>query len=147
MLTDYGVGVISCGNLTYANASAINMRVLDTLVRLARLKPRAVPVTPILEERKKDLAALLPDWKGGKASGIFAVNFFEDYFEDALRKEAETVFERIWKVVKVGEMRAENNLRGSFLIEGEKGDAEVKFTLTPENPALIQEYRIRFVEK
>ena len=147
MLTDYGIGVVSCGNLTYANASAINMRVLDTLVRLARLRPRAVPVTPILEERKKELVALLPDWKGGKASGIFAVNFFEDYFVDALRKEAETVYERMGKVVKVGEMRAENNLRGSFLIEGEKGDAEVKLTLTPENPALIQEYRIRFIDK
>jgi hypothetical protein len=147
MLMDYGVGVVSCGNLTYANASAINMRVLDTLVRLAGLRPRAVPVTPILEERKEELVKLLPGWEKGKVSGIFAVNFFEDYFEDALRKEAESVYERIGKVVKVGEMRAENNLRGSFLIEGEKGDAEVRFTLTPENPALIQEYRIRIVGK
>jgi len=147
MLTDYGIGVISCGNLTYANASAINMRVLDTLVRLARLRPRAVPVTTILEERKKELIALLPHWGGAKGTGIFAVNFFEDYFVDVLRKEAEAVFERMGKMVKVGEMRAENNLRGSFLIEGEKGDAEVRFTLTPENPALIQEYRIRIVEK
>jgi hypothetical protein len=49
--------------------------------------------------------------------------------------------------VKVGEMRAENNLRGTFLIEGEKGNAEVRITLTPENPPLIQEYRIRFIGK
>jgi len=47
----------------------------------------------------------------------------------------------------VGEVRAENNLRGSFLIEGERGNAEVKLTLTPEKPAMIQEYRIRFVGK
>ncbi len=43
-------------------------------------------------------------------------------------------------------MRPENNLRGSFLLEGENGELEVRFTLTPENPAKIQEYHIRFVD-
>jgi len=161
MLTDYGVGVISFGNLTYANASAINMQVLDTLVRIAGLRPRAVAVTPILEQRKRELVAVVmggvkgsggaglkaSPWSGAKESGIFAVNFFDDYFVDGLRKETEAVFERMGKVSKVGEMKADNNLRGSFLIEGEKGNAEVRFTLTPENPPLIQEFRIRFVGK
>ena len=87
----------------------------------------------------------MPGWGKARESGLFAVNFFEDYFVDSLRKDAEAVFGRIGKVVKVGEMRAENNLRGSFLIEGEKGNAEVRFTLTPENPPMIQAYQIRFV--
>jgi hypothetical protein len=147
MLTDYGVGVVSFGNLTYANAAAINMQVLDTLVRILGLKPGAVPVTGILEQRKKELLALLPGWEGAKESGIFAVNFFEDYFLDSLRKEAGAVFEKIGKVVKVGEMRAGNNLRGSFVIQGEMGSAEVRMTLTPENPAMIQEYHIRLIGK
>jgi len=147
MLTDYGIGVVSFGNLTYANAAAINMQVLDTLVGILGLKPRAVPVTEVLERRKRELAALLPGWDGAKESGIFAVNFFEDYILDSLKKEAGAVFGRMGNVVKVGEVRAENNLRGSFLIEGERGNAEVKLTLTPEKPAMIQEYRIRFVGK
>jgi len=147
MLTDYGIGVVSFGNLTYANAAAINMQVLDTLVGILGLKPRAVPVTEMLERRKRELAALLPGWDGAKESGIFAVNFFEDYILDSLKKEAGAVFGRMGNVVKVGEVRAENNLRGSFLIEGERGNAEVKLTLTPEKPAMIQEYRIRFVGK
>ncbi|WP_431214632.1 hypothetical protein ACQ86N_07585 [Puia sp. P3] len=57
------------------------------------------------------------------------------------------MFENIGKVVKVGEMKAENNLRGSFFIEGERGNAEVRLTLTPENPAMIQEYHIRLIGK
>ncbi|HTI89968.1 MAG TPA: hypothetical protein VL727_05235, partial [Puia sp.] len=65
----------------------------------------------------------------------------------ALKNEAEGVFERAGKIVRVGEMRAENNLRGSFIMEGEKGNIEVRFTLTPQTPALIQEYHIRFVER
>lgn len=76
ILPDYGVGVISFVNLTYANAAAINVRVLDTLVTLAHLKPYAVPVSAVLEQRKKELVALLPSWENAAASGIFAMNFF-----------------------------------------------------------------------
>jgi hypothetical protein len=65
-----------------------------------------------------------------------------DYFPDSLRKEAMTIFKNAGKIVKVGELIPENNLRGSFIMEGEHNDIEISFTLTPENPPLIQEYRI-----
>jgi hypothetical protein len=140
ILPDYGIGIVSCANLTYANMSAINMEVLDTLVTLARLKPRPVVVSPILEQRKNELVALMPDWKGVMESGIFAVNFWQDYFVDTLRKESAALFARAGKIVRVGEMRADNGLRGAFILEGEKARIEVRFTLTPENPAMIQEF-------
>ncbi|HEY6901951.1 MAG TPA: hypothetical protein VI233_14945, partial [Puia sp.] len=145
MLTDYGVGVISFSNLTYASTAIINARVLDTLITLARLKPHPAMAAEILTQRKKELAALLPGWEGAKVSGIFAENFFLDYFVDSLRKEAAEVFGKAGKMVRVGEMRPDNHLRGSFIIECENGNVEVRFTLTPENPALIQEYHIRYV--
>ena len=44
-------------------------------------------------------------------------------------------------------MKPENQLRGSFIIEGEQSNIEVYFTLSPENPPLIQEYRIRELTK
>ena len=147
MLTDYGIGVISCSNLTYANTGAINLEVLDTLVTLAGLKPRAIPVSPILEQRKRELVSLLPSWNGAEQSGIFAMNFWLDYFVDSLRTEAKAIFARAGKIVRVGEMQAENGLRGSFLLEGEKADIRVSFTLTPENPAKIQAYHIGLVER
>jgi hypothetical protein len=143
MLTDYGVGVIAFSNLTYANASAINMQVLDTLVALAGLKPRKIPVSPILEQRKKELVALLPGWENARDSKIFAENFFLDYFVDSLKKEAAEIFARAGKIIRAGEFQADNKLRGSFILEGERGNIEVRFTLTPGNPALIQEYHIR----
>ena len=146
ILPDYGIGVICFANLTYANTSVINMEVLDTLVTLARLRPRLPVATPILLQRQKELVALLPDWNGATSSSIFAMNFWQDYFVDSLRAEARALFARVGRVVRIGEMRPENNLRGSFLLEGEKGALEVRFTLTPENPAKIQEYHIRFVD-
>jgi hypothetical protein len=44
-------------------------------------------------------------------------------------------------------MVAENNLRGAFVLEGANGSLEVFFTLTPENPPLIQEFHLRELKK
>lgn len=147
ILPDYGIGIISFSNLTYAPASSINMVVADTLISLAKLQPRPIPVSAILNQRKNELVQLLPDWKNVKDSKIFAVNFFLDYFVDSLKKEATEIFERAGKIQHIGEFVAENNLRGSFIMEGEKANIEVWFTLTPEQPALIQEYHIKEVVK
>ena len=51
------------------------------------------------------------------------------------------------KITKVLDLVPENQLRGYFIMEGEKANVCVSFTLTPENPGLIQEYTIRSIEK
>ncbi len=146
-LSDYGVGVIAFANLTYANAGAINLQVLDTLVTIAGLKPRAVLVSRMLQQRKRELVALLPAWQRARESGIFADNFWQDYFVDTLRKDTKSLFDRAGKIVRVGDMQADNGLRGTFVLEGEKANIAVRFTLTPENPAKIQEFREWLEEK
>ncbi len=143
IMPDYNIGVMCFSNLTYAPTSALNMQVLDTLVAIAKLKPRQVPVSAILHQRKNELIRLLPEWKNAEATHIFAENFFMDYFPDSLRKEATTIFENAGRITHVRDMVAENNLRGSFIMEGKTGDIEINFTLTPENPPLIQEYHIK----
>lgn len=157
LLPDYGIGIISFSNVTYASAAAINMYVLDTLISLAGLVPRKIPASPILEQRKKELIALLPNWDlaGNKVAGnnltgsstIFASNFFLDYFPDALKKEATAIYGKAGKILRIRDLVPENALRGSFILEGENTDIEVKFALTPENPALIQEYDIKNLGK
>lgn len=147
MLPDYGIGVLCFSNLTYAPTSGINLQVMDTLIRLAELKPRQLPPSSILKQRQSELVRLLPDWKGAERSGLFAENFFPDYSIDSLRKEAINVFQKAGKILSIKEIIPENNLRGSFIIEGEKSNLLIRFTLTPENPPLIQEYGIREVQK
>ena len=102
---------------------------------------------PILDKRKNDLLKILPDWKNAEKSGVFAENFFPDYPIDSLRKEANELFKRAGKIIGVKELVPENNLRGSFILEGEKINIMISFTLTPENPPLIQEYHIREIPK
>lgn len=142
IVPEYGLGIVLCANVTYAPTSAINMVVLDTLVKLAGLQPREISVSPILEKRKKELVSILPDWKPGVLKSIFAENFFEDYPIAALQDEAARLFFESGKILEVGPMMPENQLRGSCILRGEKKNLKLSFTLTPENPALVQEYHL-----
>jgi len=73
--------------------------------------------------------------------------FFLDYFPDQLQKESDALFKQMGAIRKVDDMVPENNLRGKFRLQCERGDLEVSFTLTPENPPLIQEFHIREMKK
>ena len=143
IMPDYGIGVVAFANRTYAPMGYVNTLVLDTLIKKTGLLPRQLPASAILEKRKNELVKLLPGWNNAEQSGIFAENFFPDYPIDSLKKQAGELFAKAGKIISVKEMKAENQLRGSFIIEGEKTNIEIYFTLSPENPPLIQEYRIR----
>jgi hypothetical protein len=147
IMPDYGIGVVAFANRTYAPMGTVNLRVLDTLIKIAGLQPRQLPPSRILEQRKNDLVKILPDWNNAQQSGIFAENFFPDYPMDTLKKYARDLYAKAGKIISVKQVKAENQLRGSFIIEGEKTDIEIYFTLSPENPALIQEYHIKEIAK
>ena len=147
IMPDYGIGVVAFANRTYAGFSSVNLQALGTIIKIAGLQPAQLPPSAILEKRKNELVNLLPDWKNAEQSGIFAENFFPDYPIDSLKKQAKELFEKAGKIVSVKEMKPENQLRGTFIIEGENSDISIYFTLSPENPPLIQEYRIREVSK
>jgi hypothetical protein len=70
-----------------------------------------------------------------------------DYFPEKLKAEAKSIFDKAGKIDGVGKVVAENQLRGYFIMNGEQANIKISFTLTPENPALIQEYRISLVAK
>lgn len=144
-LPEYGLGVIFFANHTYAPTSTMNLIVLDTLVQIAKLQPRMISVSPVLEQRQKELVQLLPNWEN--TASIFAENFFDDYLIDELKTEAKKLFDQAGKINVVGKMIAENQLRGYCILEGAKQKLKLSFTLSPENPALIQEYHLELVKK
>ena len=113
----------------------VNMQVLDTIVKIAGLKPRQLPASAILEKRKNELVKLLPDWNNAEQSGIFAENFFPDYPIDTLKKHARDLYAKAGKIISVKEMKAENQLRGSFIMEGEKTNIRNLFYIVTRKPA------------
>ena len=143
MLPDYGIAVVCLANRTYAPAAAINTSIINLILDKAKLQPRQLPVSSILQQRKNELLKFLPDWTGATSSGIFAENFFGDRSVELRRKATQDLFNRAGEIQRVGEMKPLNNLRGAFIIEGSRGNVEVSFTLSPENPPLIQEFKAR----
>ena len=147
IMPEYGIGIVSFANLTYARAGYPNTQALDTLLALSHIAPRQLPPSAILNQRKGELLKLLPDWNAAKESGIFAQNFFMDYFPVQLKADAADIFAKAGQIKKVGELVAENQMRGYFILEGEKANVRITFTLTPENPGLIQEYHLDLIAK
>jgi CubicO group peptidase (beta-lactamase class C family) len=144
IMPQYGIGVILFANVTYAPTSEINDAVLDTIVQLAKLKPRVISVSPILQKRKLQLVSMLPNFSTN--AYIFADNFFEDYPIETLKKEAAAILKEAGEIISVGEMVAENQLRGYCIIQCQEKKIKLAFTLTPENPGLIQEYHLDILQ-
>jgi len=147
IMPEFGIGVVCFVNLTYANAGAANYHVLDSLLKLPEIKSRQLPPSAILEQRKNELVKIISDWDTARASGIFADNFFMDYFPDKLKAEASEAFSRAGKIISIGEVVPENALRGYFIIHGENVNMKVSFTLSPENPPMIQYYHLEVMAK
>jgi CubicO group peptidase (beta-lactamase class C family) len=143
MLPEYGIAVMSHANLTYAGTGAANLEALDALVRLADLKPRSVPVSSTLAERKAQLIKLLPDFKDAEKSGIFAENFFLDESEQRRREQYQVLFGKAGKIKNITALIPENQLRGKFVLECEHANIEVFLTLTPEKTPLIQQLDLK----
>jgi CubicO group peptidase (beta-lactamase class C family) len=143
MLPEYGLAVMSFDNRTYGSTSTLNMAVLDTILVLAELEPRRLPVSDILEQRKNELVEILPRWEGAENSGLFADNFFMDYRLSDVVERTRELYEEAGEITGVGEMVALNQLRGTFVLKGQKSNIQVFFTLTPEKNPLIQHVRMR----
>ena len=138
---------MSFDNRTYGGTSGLNTGVLDTILALSGLQPRQLAASNILQQRTKELAKVLPDWKDAERSGLFAENFFLDNRLQDLQARSKELFEKTGKIINIGEIVPENQLRGTFIMEGEKMNLQVFFTLTPEKDPLIQQVRMRTVEK
>lgn len=138
IMPDYGIGVVFLTNATYAKASLANLNVLDAILTHAQLAPRHLPPSEILLRRKEELLKLFSQPEKS-VPPIFAQNFFLDHSLDIWKKEMNDLLTKAGKVTSVGELIAENQLRGSFVIRGEFSSLKVSFGLSPESSGLIQE--------
>lgn len=147
MMPEYGLAVVSLCNRTYSPAAAINTTVINLIIDKAKLQPRTLPASAILQERKSELLKFLPDWTNAASSPIFAENFFGDQSVELRRKATQDLFHKAGPIQRIGEMKPLNNLRGTFVIEGSRANLEIFFTLTPESPPRIQEFKAKEVPR
>jgi CubicO group peptidase (beta-lactamase class C family) len=143
---EYGFGVIAFANRTYAGAGAVNSLVVDSLFNTGVLKPRILPASDILARRREQLIPVLTSWDENVANRIFAENFFLDLSRERWIERSKDAFGKIGNVLSAGPVVAENQLRGYFVLKGEKGDMNVYFTMSPERDPKIQQLELEVVE-
>lgn len=136
---EHGVGVFAFTNLRYGPVYGPTAKALAMLVERADLGPRPVPVSPILATRHMQVAQLVQSWDAPLAGAIAAENLFLDRSREDWIAHAREKLEPIGRITSVGPIKAENSLRGSFPLVGERGRVDVKFTLTPEREPRVQE--------
>jgi hypothetical protein len=57
------------------------------------------------------------------------------------------LFEEAGTIMRTGALVAQNQLRGTFVLMGEKKSIEVFFTLSPEKDPLIQQLQLKAVDR
>ena len=144
---EHGVGVIAFTNLRYGNVYSPTTKVLYTLIERGALPARAPAPAPILLTRQAQVAQLIQLWDEALGREIVAENFFLDRARTDWISHAKEQLEKIGKVVSVGPIKAENRLRGTFPLVGERGTLDVTFTLTPEREPKLQELDIKHAVK
>ncbi|MDF9797442.1 CubicO group peptidase (beta-lactamase class C family) [Catalinimonas alkaloidigena] len=143
---EYGVGIISFANRTYSPAGSANARVMNLLIQKAELPHLLLPASEILSTRKDQVAELIQSWDEGLGEQILAENFYLDQSRSHRMAAAEENFQQIGNVQNIGELKAINQLRGTFVLEGDKGNAEVFFSLSPEKNPKVQAINIRLLD-
>ncbi len=134
----HGVSVVAFSNLRYGQVYGPTGKAVAMLVEGAELKPRTVAPTDILLQRQQQVVELVQGWDEALGARIVAENFFLDRSRADWIKVAGEKLAPIGKVVSAGPIKAENRLRGSFPLVGEKGTLTVSFTLTPEKEPKLQ---------
>jgi CubicO group peptidase (beta-lactamase class C family) len=144
---EYGFGIFSFANLTYAGPGPANVKVAALLIEKAGLTPRALLVSKTLERRAAQLRELVVTWDEKLGAEILAENFFLDRTRTDWSEYAQTMLASAGSIISTGPVVPLNQLRGTFPLITEKGRVNVTFTLTPETPAKVQALRLTFVPK
>ena len=155
---EYGIGMMAFGNLTYTSPWP-DAELEELLFEKAGLKPRRLPPSAILLERKSQVEDLVLSWIGNRDSDgrelsgeeeteeqqrmggqeILAENFYQDRSRARRAEEARRIAEKAGAVTGTGEITPFNQLRGHFPVFCEKDTIRVFFTLTPEPVPKIQQ--------
>lgn len=135
-----GIGIMAFSNLTYVGGTlrSANYQVMKELVRDDLFLPRKLPVSHILKQRKAQVLELIQTWDPELEEEIVAANLYLDISRERRIQESRELFSQLGRIKHVGPLIPENQLRGSFMIEGEEMNLKVYFTLSPEAEPRVQ---------
>ncbi len=142
-LPEYGVGMITLGNLTYTPWTGPMNEAFDVITRSGGLQPRVAQPAPVLLAMQEQVSRLVLQWQQPLADSIAAMNLFLD--EPAARRAdaIATLRRAVGGQCRVdGPLVAENALRGQWRLQCATGAMRVGITLSPTEPARVQQMTV-----
>ena len=136
---DYDLGVVALGNVRYASMRLASTEALRQLVRQGAAHPRRQEPAPALDAARRQVNRLLARWDDGSADRLFADNFFLDDSREWWQGEMGRLAAVHGRLRDEGPLAAENALRGTWKLVGERGWVNAFVTLTPTVPPRVQE--------
>ncbi len=142
-LPEYGVGIVALGNLTYTGWTGVLDQSFELLSKTGGLKPREAQPAQVLLAMQERVTRLVQNWQQPFADSIAAMNLFLD--ESGPRRAA--AIEKMSNAVggncqPVGQLWAENALRGVWRMQCANGALSVGITLAPTEPARVQQFTV-----
>ena len=140
---EYGIGIMAFCNLTYTSPwpyREIGKLLFETL----ELRPRQLPVSDILIERRDQIAELIQGWDAEIEANILAENFYMDKSKEDRMIEIQEVMEKAGDIQSIEEIQPSNQLRGTFKLQAENGIIDIFFTLSPEKYPKVQQLDVSF---
>jgi len=144
---EYGLGIISFSNLTYASAGSANDEAINMIFEQSGIEPRKLPISNVLKERTEQVIKLIHTWDKELGKEILAENFYLDNSREIRIRDANELMASAGRITSIDPLIPFNQLRGTFVMHGEKGDIKVFFSLSPEKVPRVQALNLWTVEK
>jgi hypothetical protein len=145
-LPDHGVGFIAFGSRTYTGWGGIADQAFALLSKTGGLQPRSVQPSPALAAAKEAVSGLVDRWDDAAVDRIAAMNLFLDRSRERRRADFARLREQLGACrADAGFEFVENALRGSWLLQCERGRARASVTLAPTMPPAVQYLDVRTV--
>ncbi len=143
---DFDLGVVALGNVRYASMRMASTEALRQLVRQGAAQSRRRQPAPALGAARSDVDRLLAKWDDALADRLFADNFFLDDSREWWQGEMGRLATVHGQLRDEGPFQAENALRGTWKLVGERGWVNAFVTLTPTVPPRVQELGLESVQ-
>jgi len=136
----YGIGIMAFSNLTYAGETVrtANYRVIEKLRKEGQFISRILPPSEILMEKREQLTELLLHWDPLLEKEIIAANLYLDISREKRMEQARELLSQVGEILDTGPVTPENQLRGSYILQGTRRSLKIYFTLTPEAKPRVQ---------
>ncbi len=138
LLPDCGVGMVVLTNLTYASPSGRMQEAFAALYETGGLQARSMSVSQPLLDVQKGVTDLYETWSDDDVTALSTASFFQDMALERRRKQVQDLRASFGKVKSITPFVAENNLRGRWILQCQRGNIEAYVTLAPTVPPRMQ---------